>query len=91
MRRCQVVVAGDHPQADAWSWLGTVGSEAAAIAGFAYKGQIELGVPADLVLVGARTWTELLSRPQADRIVLRQGRAIDTSLPDYRELDDLMR
>jgi cytosine deaminase len=32
-----------------------------------------------------------LSRPQADRIVLRQGRPIDTTLPDYRELDDLMR
>jgi len=81
----------DHPQADAWSWLGAVGNEAAAIAGFAHKGQIELGAPADLVLVGARNWTELLSRPQADRIVLRQGRAIDTTLPDYRELDDLMR
>ena len=44
----------------------------------------------DLVLFRARTWTELNSRPQMDRIVLRQGRAIDTTLPDYRELDDLM-
>jgi cytosine deaminase len=32
-----------------------------------------------------------MSRPQADRIVVRAGRAIDTTLPDYRELDDLMR
>jgi cytosine deaminase len=49
-----------------------------------------VGVPADLVLLSARNWTELNARPQADRIVLRQGVAIDTSLPDYRELDDLM-
>jgi cytosine deaminase len=34
--------------------------------------------------------SEMLSRSQADRIVLRGGRAIDTSLPDYRELDGLL-
>ena len=28
--------------------------------------------------------------PRSDRIVLRGGLAIDTTLPDYRELDDLM-
>jgi len=33
----------------------------------------------------------LLSRAQGDRTVLRQGREIDTTLPDYRELDDLLR
>ncbi len=54
------------------------------------KAVIEPGAPADLVLFRARTWTELNSRPQMDRIVLRSGRAIDTTLPDYRELDDLM-
>jgi cytosine deaminase len=81
----------DHPQEQAWDWLGAVTAGAAAIAGFAYTAQIAVGGPADLVLVGARDWTELLARPQADRIVLRQGRAIDTTLPDYRELDDLMR
>ena len=45
------------------------------------------GAPADLVLFKARGWSELLSRPQADRIVLRAGRPVDTTLPDYRELD----
>lgn len=49
------------------------------------------GAPADLVLCRARSWTELFSRPQADRIVLRAGRAIDRTLPDYAELDHLMR
>jgi cytosine deaminase len=43
------------------------------------------------VLFRARFWHELLARRQSDRIVLRQGRAIDTTLPDYRELDGLMR
>ncbi|WP_372893691.1 cytosine deaminase [Rhodosalinus sp.] len=49
------------------------------------------GAPADLVICRARTWIELLSRPQADRIVLRGGRAIDRTLPDYSELDHLTR
>jgi len=48
------------------------------------------GAPADLVICRARSWTELFARPQADRIVLRAGRAIDRTLPDYAELDDLM-
>ncbi len=38
----------------------------------------------------ARGWSELLSRPQADRVVLRAGRPIDRTLPDYRELDALL-
>ena len=52
--------------------------------------QLTAGNPADLVIFKARTWTELLSRPQSDRIVLRQGVAIDRTLPDYAELDHLM-
>ncbi len=47
------------------------------------------GLPADLVLFSARDYSELLSRPQADRIVLRSGRPIDTTTPSYRELDRL--
>lgn len=48
------------------------------------------GAPADLVICNARSWTELHARPQSDRIVLREGRAIDTTLPNYAELDPLM-
>jgi cytosine deaminase len=80
----------DHPQQGAFAWSRSVGADPAAIGGFDYAATIEAGAPADLVLFGARNWTELMSRPQADRIVLRQGAAIDTTLPDYRELDDLM-
>ena len=53
-------------------------------------GTLRQGDPADMVLFRARGWTELLARPQADRTVLRAGRPIDRTLPDYRELDDLM-
>jgi len=48
------------------------------------------GEPADMILFKARNWTEFFSRPQSDRIVLRHGAAIDTTLPDYAELDPLM-
>ena len=81
----------DHPQAAAWDWLGAVSTAAAEIAGFDFGGSIAVGAVADLILVNARNWTELQARPQADRTVLRAGRAIDTTPPDYRELADLMR
>jgi cytosine deaminase len=53
-------------------------------------GRISEGQPADLILFKARNLNELLSRSQHDRVVLRQGQPIDTTLPDYAELDDLM-
>lgn len=52
---------------------------------------LSVGSPADLVIFKARSWTELFARPQADRIVLRSGQQIDRTLPDYSELDHLMR
>jgi cytosine deaminase len=73
----------DHPVGD---WPCAITSTPAAVMGID-AGRLRLGAPADLVLFRARSWTELLSRPQSDRIVLRAGRAIDTTLPDYRELD----
>jgi cytosine deaminase len=80
----------DHPQDEAWSWARTVTGDAARIAGFDYTAEIKVGAPADLIVFRARNWTELFARPQSDRVVLRNGVAIDTTLPDYRELDDLM-
>lgn len=80
----------DHPQADAFAWARSVSADPAGFAGFDYAGEIRSGQTADLVIFKGRNWTELMSRPQADRTVIRRGRAIDTTLPDYRELDDLM-
>ena len=53
-------------------------------------GRIGVGLPADLILFKGRSFSELLSRSQHDRIVLRQGKVIDTTLPDYAELDPLI-
>jgi cytosine deaminase len=78
----------DHPIA---GWARAVARTPAEILGReSDHGVIAPGRAADLVLFRARTWTELLARPQSDRTVLRSGRAIDTTLPDYRELDELM-
>lgn len=51
---------------------------------------LTVGAPADLVLCNARNWTELFARPQADRVVLRDGDPIDRSLPSYSELDQIV-
>ncbi len=77
----------DHPVDD---WPATVTEWPADIVGRSDLGRIAEGGPADLVICNARSWTELLSRPQADRIVLRDGAPIDRTLPDYRELDDIV-
>lgn len=74
----------DHPLDSA---AAAITATPAAILGAPEMGQIAPGRPADLVLFSARRWSEFLSRPQADRIVMRQGMGIDRSLPDYRELD----
>jgi len=80
----------DHPQDAAFAWARSVSADPAAIAGFSDAAEVKPGGPADLVVMKGRSWTELMSRPQADRMVIRAGHAIDTALPDYRELDDLM-
>ncbi|WP_342238778.1 cytosine deaminase [Inquilinus sp. OTU3971] len=77
----------DHPVGD---WPRAVAATPAEVLGRPDLGRLAAGGGADLVLLRARSWTELLSRPQADRIVVRAGRAIDTTLPDYRELDALL-
>jgi cytosine deaminase len=76
----------DHPFGD---WPGAITRAPADVMGLGERGRIGVGLPADLILFKARTWTELLSRPQSDRVVLRAGERIVTALPDYRELDGL--
>lgn len=78
----------DHPIAP---WPAAVARTPAEIVGRPERGVIAAGAPADLVVFHARSFTELLARPQADRTVLRSGTPIDRTLPDYRELDELMR
>lgn len=77
----------DHSDAD---WSAAFSRNPARACGFDAP-DLAPGAPADLVIFNARRWTELLARPQSDRIVLRAGCAIDRTLPDFRELDHLMR
>jgi cytosine deaminase len=44
----------------------------------------------DFVVFRARCFSELLSRPQADRAVVRGGAQVAATVPDYSELDDLV-
>ncbi|MDM0115806.1 cytosine deaminase [Variovorax sp. J22R133] len=76
----------DHPLGD---WIRAATETPAAIMGIE-RGVLKAGSPADFIVLKARNYSEMLSRHQFDRTVIRAGRAIDTRLPDYRELDDLM-
>jgi cytosine/creatinine deaminase len=76
----------DHSAPD---WVQSVLANPARACGFDAPSLLA-GAPADLVILKARDWSELLSRPQSDRIVLRDGAQIDRTPPDYAELDDLM-
>jgi cytosine/creatinine deaminase len=73
------------------NWVQAITSTPADLMGLENGGRIGVGLPADLVLFKARRFSELLARGQRDRIVLRDGRSIDTTLPDYAELDDLLK
>ncbi len=95
---------GDHDMLEVWreavrmghldrpyeNWPRSVARTPADFMGLTDVGRIGVGLPADLILFRGRGFSELLARSQHDRIVLRQGRAIDTTLPDYQELDDLL-
>jgi cytosine deaminase len=77
----------DHPVAD---WPQAVTATPAKVMRLDGFGTLAAGGDADFVVFKGRSWTELLSRPESDRIVVRGGRAIDRQLPDYAELDGLM-
>jgi cytosine/creatinine deaminase len=77
----------DRPYGD---WVNAITQTPADLMGLPNVGRIGVGLPADLVLFKARSFSELLARSQHDRTVLRNGLSIDTSLPDYAELDDLL-
>jgi cytosine deaminase len=94
---------GDHDMLETWrefvriahldlapgEWAASVTRQPADRMGLRHIGRIEPGARADLILFRARTVSELLARPQSDRIVLRRGRVCNAALPDHAELDGL--
>ncbi|KUM26256.1 cytosine deaminase [Mesorhizobium loti] len=77
----------DHPVGD---WPKAVAATPAEVMRLDGAGTLAAGGSADFIVFKGRSWTELLSRPESDRIVVRDGRAIERRLPDYAELDELM-
>lgn len=76
----------DHPVG---TWPSAIANTAARVMGMADVGLIAPGGIADLIVFNARGWSELVARPQVDRVVIRYGTPITDGPPDYRELDDL--
>jgi cytosine deaminase len=79
-----------HLDTDYRRWVRAVTSTPASIMGLKDQAILAAGKSADMILFRARSMSELLSRPQSDRVVLRRGRPLAQSVPDYRELDDLL-
>ena len=75
----------DHPVAP---WAPALFSAPARAMGLDV-GVLRVGGPADMILTRARSFSELLARPQHDRTVLRAGVAVDAALPGYDALDRL--
>ena len=85
MRQATRIAHLDHSETD---WVTSFTTQPTTTCGFAEQ-SLTPGAPADIVIFKAREWTELYARPQSDRIVLRDGLAIDRTLPDYATLDHL--
>ena len=75
----------DYPFAD---WAEVVSASPAKAMGLDLGG-LHPGAPANMILTRARDFTELLARPQSDRVVVRNGEASNAKPPDYAELDAL--
>lgn len=76
----------DHPFGD---WARTVTTAPARALGLDGAPPLVAGAPADLVILPARSLSELMARPLASRIVVRDGRPIDADPPPYGGLDQL--
>jgi cytosine deaminase len=75
------------PSEGAWADLITTAPAQAMGVPFA----LSVGEDADLVLFpSARRISELLARPQTDRLILRKGKSQKIDLPQFSELDDLL-
>jgi cytosine deaminase len=72
-------------------WARAITTTPASVMKADVGGVLGQGRNADLILFHARSWSELLSRPSGPRLVIRGGRAVTDTLPDYRELDSLRR
>ena len=73
----------DHPLGGAPA---LVGSSPALIGNFADHGRLAAGAPARFIVFNARTINEVVSRPQADRVIIERGARLYAEMPEYSEL-----
>ena len=73
----------DYPFASSAELVRSAPAKAMGIAGEGFG----VGAPADLILTQARDFTELLSRPQSDRTLIRAGAPVSATPPAYAMLD----
>jgi len=76
----------DRPFQD---WLSSVTKTPADFMGLPDVGRIGVGMAADFIIFQGRYLSEILSRSQSDRMVIRNGKILEEKLPDYAELDQL--
>lgn len=76
----------DTPHED---WITSVNKIPADLMKLPQLGRIEVNSSANLVIFKARYFSELLSRNQSDRLVIRNGKIINNKLPNYQKLDEL--
>ncbi|MGL5080611.1 MAG: cytosine deaminase [Microcoleaceae cyanobacterium] len=77
----------DRPYGD---WPQIITQTPAQLMGLSGEGQIGSQRPADLILFQGRSFSELLARPHTSRTVIRNGKIVEASLPNYTELDTLL-
>jgi cytosine/creatinine deaminase len=70
-------------------WLPAICSTPAAIIGSEDAGLIQINQAANFILFTARRFSELLARPQTDRVVFNRGVVSDAALPPFSDLDSL--
>lgn len=86
MREATRICHLDH---STFPWFNSFHETPASVCGFETM-KLATGNPADFILFKARNLNEFFSRPQMDRVLVRNGKQIDRTLPDYSDLDPLM-
>ena len=79
-----------HLEGEIGQWTAAVTRKPLHAMGLAQGGILRRGATADFLIFRGRTFSEMLARRQGDRVVVRNGKAIDTTPPDFRTLDHLM-
>lgn len=80
-----------HLEGNMGGWTAAITKTPASIIDVPGGGMIKAGVSADFQIFSGRTFSELLTRHGSSRLVVRSGKAIVERLPDFRELDHLMK